>query len=251
MPNWKKVIVSGSNAALTSVTATSGFTGSLLGTATTASNITPAISNDADTRIITANGNGTLNAESLLTFDGNILKLLYQSGDEGGEMLLNKPVTNTTIAGNGVTFDIYQNKLRFFEQGGSARGYYLDITAGGAGVGTNSRNSRYYWCTRNTRYNRCTRYNRYSRCYWYSRNNRSTRYNRCSRYYWYSRYNRNTRSSWYTRNYWYTRYNWSSRSNRNSRCYWNNWSTRNNWCNRLTRSYWSNRITRSNWYTRN
>jgi hypothetical protein len=105
--------------------------------ATTASNITPAISNDADTRVLTANGNGTLNAEGNLTFDGNTLKVLYQSGDEGGEILLNKPVTNTTIAGTGVTVDIYQNKLRFFEQGGTARGYYLDITAGGAGVATN------------------------------------------------------------------------------------------------------------------
>jgi len=33
MPNWKKVIVSGSDASLTSVTATAGFTGSLQGTA--------------------------------------------------------------------------------------------------------------------------------------------------------------------------------------------------------------------------
>ena len=33
MPNWKKVIISGSNAALTSVIATAGFTGSLQGTA--------------------------------------------------------------------------------------------------------------------------------------------------------------------------------------------------------------------------
>jgi hypothetical protein len=141
-----------------SLNVSAGITGSLFGTASfattasyalnanssttasfalTASNITPAISNDADTRILTANGNGTLNAESLLTFDGTKLSVLYQSGDEGGEMLLSKPVTNTTIAGTGVTFDIYQNKLRFFEQGGSARGYYLDITAGGAGVGTN------------------------------------------------------------------------------------------------------------------
>ncbi len=33
MPNWKKVITSGSDASLTSVIATAGFTGSLLGTA--------------------------------------------------------------------------------------------------------------------------------------------------------------------------------------------------------------------------
>ena len=37
MPNWKKVIISGSDAALTSVIATAGFTGSLLGTASFAS----------------------------------------------------------------------------------------------------------------------------------------------------------------------------------------------------------------------
>jgi hypothetical protein len=81
MPSWKKVIISGSSAALTSVTATAGFTGSLLGTASTASyaitasNITPVITNDADTRIVTANGNGTLNGEANMTFDGSLLNI--------------------------------------------------------------------------------------------------------------------------------------------------------------------------------
>lgn len=42
MPNWKKVITSGSNASLTSVTATAGFTGSLQGTAASASSILPS-----------------------------------------------------------------------------------------------------------------------------------------------------------------------------------------------------------------
>lgn len=58
------------------------------------------------------------------------------SGDEGGEILLAKPVTNTTLAGTGITIDSYQNKLRFFEQGGTARGAYIDLTACSAGVGT-------------------------------------------------------------------------------------------------------------------
>lgn len=58
-------------------------------------------------------------------------------GDEGGEILLGKPATNSTIAGTGVTIDVWQNKLRFFEQGGDARGYYIDITGGGNGVSTN------------------------------------------------------------------------------------------------------------------
>jgi hypothetical protein len=55
-------------------------------------------------------------------------------GDEGGEILLEKP-PNGTLNG-GVTIDAYQNKLRIFEQGGSARGVYIDLTAASAGVAT-------------------------------------------------------------------------------------------------------------------
>ena len=105
--------------------------------ALTASNLSPAISNDSDTRITTANGDGTLNAESLLTFDGTKLSILYQSGDEGGEILLNKSVTNNSLTGSGITVDSFQNKIRFFEQGGAARGAYIDLTACAGGVGTN------------------------------------------------------------------------------------------------------------------
>jgi hypothetical protein len=61
---------------------------------------------------------------------------MNSSGDEGGEIFLNKPVTNTTI-NTGLTIDIYQNRLRFFEAGGSNRGFYLDIPSGGNSVGTN------------------------------------------------------------------------------------------------------------------
>jgi hypothetical protein len=64
------------------------------------------------------------------------LSIMQSSGDEGGEIFLNKPVTNTTIT-NGVTIDVFQNRLRIFESGGSARGFYLDITTGGNGVATN------------------------------------------------------------------------------------------------------------------
>lgn len=60
----------------------------------------------------------------------------YSAGDEGGQIFLNKPVTNTTISG-GVNIDIYQNKLRFFENTGTNRGFYIDITTGGATAGTN------------------------------------------------------------------------------------------------------------------
>ena len=67
---------------------------------------------------------------------GSKLSIMQSFGDEGGEIFLNKPATNSTIT-NGVTIDIFQNRLRFFEQGGSARGFYLDITSGGSSVGTN------------------------------------------------------------------------------------------------------------------
>ncbi len=60
----------------------------------------------------------------------------FSSGDEGGEIFLSKPQTNTSI-NTGVTIDVYQNKVRIFESGGTNRGGYYDVTALGAGVATN------------------------------------------------------------------------------------------------------------------
>jgi len=80
----------------------------------------------------------TVAASSTITATGDVLGQYLRStnstGDEGGEILLYKPATNSTIAGTGVTIDVYQNKLRIFEQGGTARGVYIDMTAAGAGV---------------------------------------------------------------------------------------------------------------------
>lgn len=64
------------------------------------------------------------------------LKSLNSTGDEGGEVFLSKPVTNTTL-NTGVTIDVYQNRVRIFETGGTNRGGYYDISALSAGVGTN------------------------------------------------------------------------------------------------------------------
>ena len=58
------------------------------------------------------------------------------SGDEGGELRLNKPATNSTISGV-TTSDMFQNKLRFFESGGSNRGAFIDLTRVSSSVGTN------------------------------------------------------------------------------------------------------------------
>jgi collagen type VII alpha len=124
---WNKLAAKG-DAGTSGIAGTSGTSGS--------SGTSPSVSG-SDNQILTSNGAGGINAESLLTFDGTKLSVLYQAGDEGGEILLNKAATNTTLAGDGITIDVYQNRIRFFEQGGSARGFYLDISAGGAGASTN------------------------------------------------------------------------------------------------------------------
>lgn len=67
---------------------------------------------------------------------GSELTSSLSSGDEGGQINLAQPQTNTSMSG-GVTIDVYRNKLRIFEQGGTARGVYIDLTAAGGGVGTN------------------------------------------------------------------------------------------------------------------
>ena len=72
---------------------------------------------------------------SSVTSTGNLLST-YSSGDEGGEIFLAKPQTNTSIV-TGVRIDIYQNKLRFWEDGGTNRGAYIDLTSATAGVGSN------------------------------------------------------------------------------------------------------------------
>ncbi len=88
----------------------------------------------------------TYAAKSGETFSGNITapevrastKIVAQTvgGDEGGEILLGKAATNTTLTGDGVTIDVWQNRLRIFEQGGDARGGYIDVSTLGNGVAT-------------------------------------------------------------------------------------------------------------------
>lgn len=67
---------------------------------------------------------------------GGVLVSNASAGDEGGEIRLNKPVTNSTI-NSSVTIDVNQNRLRIFETGGTNRGVYIDLTAASTGVGTN------------------------------------------------------------------------------------------------------------------
>jgi hypothetical protein len=73
----------------------------------------------------------------LFTSDLNASRFIssQSSGDEGGEILLTKPATNSSISGN-LTIDLWQNRLRIFETTGSNRGYYLDVTEGASTAGT-------------------------------------------------------------------------------------------------------------------
>ena len=67
---------------------------------------------------------------------GNELNSTNASGSEGGQINL-AAAPSGTLSGSSVTIDIYNNQLRFFEQGGSARGAYIDLSAASAGVGSN------------------------------------------------------------------------------------------------------------------
>lgn len=120
------------------VTGPTGTTGTTGATGPAGANSSPGGNNTE----IQFNNAGAFTGSANLTWDGTNLRSPYviatnSTGDEGGEILLAKPQTNSTLTGTGITIDSFQNRLRFFEQGGSARGAYLDITACGAGVGTN------------------------------------------------------------------------------------------------------------------
>jgi hypothetical protein len=108
-------------------------------TDTTQNNSITAAFNSANAAFTKANN--ALANTSGATFGGILnvtgtLRALSQGGDEGGELFLDKAATNTTLAA-GITIDVYQNKLRIFETGGSVRGVFIDMAnSAAAGVGT-------------------------------------------------------------------------------------------------------------------
>ena len=70
------------------------------------------------------------------TVFGNLLKSTQSSGDEGGQIDLAIPASNTTLSGD-VAIDIWRNRLRIFETTGTNRGVYIDLSTASSGVGTN------------------------------------------------------------------------------------------------------------------
>lgn len=81
-----------------------------------------------------------LNVSGTTTSAGDVrgltIKSTQSSGDEGGQLDLTTPQTNTTLSGDTVSVDIYQNRFRIFESGGSNRGVYIDLTQASNGVGS-------------------------------------------------------------------------------------------------------------------
>ena len=82
-----------------------------------------------------------MSSSSSLIWDGSSLKATLlestqSSGDEGGQLTLANAQTNSTLVGP-IAIDIYQNRLRIFETGGSNRGAYIPLDVAGTGVGSN------------------------------------------------------------------------------------------------------------------
>jgi hypothetical protein len=72
---------------------------------------------------------------STISLTSTVLQVGTGSGDEGGEILLAKSQTNNSLTGSGITIDSYQNRVRIFEQGGNARGAYLNVASQSNSVG--------------------------------------------------------------------------------------------------------------------
>ena len=70
------------------------------------------------------------------TFDnGGTLTLPAAGGNEGAEIDFIK-APNSSLSGTAVIVDQYIDRIRIFENGGTNRGVYVDLTQAGAGVGT-------------------------------------------------------------------------------------------------------------------
>lgn len=108
-----------------------GLTGAVTGVTTGTANTFQALQSFAAG--ISASGGGTLTNG---TYNFSNLKLNTVGGDEGGQIDFGPAITNTSLTG-GVSIDVYQNRVRIFESGGTNRGVYVDLTGVSAGVGTN------------------------------------------------------------------------------------------------------------------
>ncbi len=120
------------------------ITGSL--TVTNANVIASSITANTSSLYLTSGSNLYVQNNGIVEITGSLkvsgstnlivsnLQIGTGSGDEGGEIQLAKAVTNTTLTGSAVTVDVYRDRVRIFEQGGDARGVYIDLSKAPGGV---------------------------------------------------------------------------------------------------------------------
>ena len=116
----------------TGVTVTGNVTATkFVGDGSSLTNVTVSVAGN----VIGTTSNVSLVAGSFTaTFDNTgVLTLPTNGGDEGGELRLGVPATNTTLTSR-VTVDVYQDRFRIFD--GSTKGVYVDLSQAGTGVGT-------------------------------------------------------------------------------------------------------------------
>ena len=144
MPNWKKVIVSGSSAVLTSVTATTGFTGSLSGSAlsaTSASFATTASYVNRLNQAVIITGSLSISGSTGTVFTSNVDTLvLTGSLLVSGSTNINGPVTIgiSNITTNTITSSAAGANLIFNQATGSytaAKYLYTCTSASNARTG--------------------------------------------------------------------------------------------------------------------
>ncbi len=111
------------------VTSFNGLTGAVGGVCAASANTFTAL--QSFNSGISANG-GTFSVQ----LNAQNLRMLAVGGDEGGQIDFALPATNTTLTG-GVAIDVFQDRLRIFESGGTNRGVFIDLSGVSAGVGTN------------------------------------------------------------------------------------------------------------------
>jgi hypothetical protein len=115
MPNWKKLITSGSTAILSNVTASSytgSFTGSFSGTFTSASFAsTASFVNTLNQRVLIT-GSAAIGTSSLGPFENTLTLGARDTTSEGGQIGFNAPGGTYTSAS---FIDLYQNRLRILK----------------------------------------------------------------------------------------------------------------------------------------
>jgi len=116
------------------ITTTGDITaGKFIGDGSSLSNVTVNVAGN----IVGTSPNVSLVAGSYTwTFDNTgYFTVPAVGGNEGGEIDLTK-APNSTLSGNTIVIDNYLDKVRIFENGGNARGVYIDLTQATNGAGS-------------------------------------------------------------------------------------------------------------------